>query len=192
MWFFFALIIATGMAARILIPLNQFFDPELAMPGLAQQILPDVLIGFVLAGLFAAIMSTADSQIISCSAAISNDLFARRHPKYLKVKTTTILVTIFAALIAITDDQSVFSLAMISWIALACAFAPILIIYSIGGKISQNLAISMMFIGVVSMLFWRYFELGDVFYEEGAGMIFAFIYYYLVRIFYKIFKPQAW
>jgi sodium/proline symporter len=187
---FFALVIVTGMAARILIPMNSFFDPELAMPGLAQQILPDILIGFVLAGLFSAIMSTADSQIISCSAAISNDLFSHKHPNYLVVKSTTVVVTIFAALIAIADSQSVFSLAMLSWLALACAFAPIIIVCSCGGKVSENTAIAMMIIGVSVMLLWRFLGLGDGFYEAGPGILSALGYYGLVKLLGGIFKKN--
>ncbi|MEZ4576018.1 MAG: hypothetical protein R2857_14060 [Vampirovibrionales bacterium] len=49
------------------------FDAELALPVLAGQ-LPAVLVELILAGLFATTMSTADSQILCCTAAISNDL----------------------------------------------------------------------------------------------------------------------
>jgi sodium/proline symporter len=182
---FYALILATGLAARILIPMNGVFDPELAMPSLAQQILPDALIGFVLAGLFAATMSTADSQIITCSAAISNDLFTKRHPSFLMIKATTVLVTIFSALIAITDQQSVFSLSMIAWLALACAFTPILVIYSLGGKMSENIAITVMIIGVGVMLIWRYLGLGDGFYEAAPGILAALAFYKIHRFFRK-------
>ncbi len=174
---FYFLIIATGVAARILIPLNTSFDPELAMPSMAQQLLPDILIGFVLAGLFSATMSTADSQIISCSAAISNDIFTKRHPTYLNIKTTTVVVTIFAALIAVFDNQNVFSLAMISWLALACAFSPIIIIYSFGGKMSENMAIAVMMVGIFVMLLWRYLGLGGGFYEAAPAILSALAFY---------------
>ena len=38
------------------------------------MLLPEFYVGLVLAGLFAATMSTADSQILSCTAAITRDL----------------------------------------------------------------------------------------------------------------------
>ena len=47
---------------------------ELAMPEMARRLLPDVLIGLTLAGLFSATMSTADSQILVCSGAITQDI----------------------------------------------------------------------------------------------------------------------
>ncbi len=183
---FYLLTIGVGIMARILIPINDNFDFELAMPSLTQLVLPDALIGFALAGLFAATMSTADSQIISCSAAISNDLMATKHPKYKTVKLTTILVTIFAAIIAIIDNQSVFSLAMLSWLMLACAFTPILIIYSLGGKMSEKLAISVMLVGVIVMLVWRYTGLGEGFYEAAPAILSALAFFLV----YKFFKKR--
>jgi sodium/proline symporter len=62
-WFtaFYAITICVGLAARLLLPETANFDAELALPTLAGQLLPPVLTGLVLAGLFAATISTADS-----------------------------------------------------------------------------------------------------------------------------------
>ena len=51
-------------------------DPELTLVICqANKLLPEFLVGVVLAGIFAAAMSTADSQILSCTASITNDIF---------------------------------------------------------------------------------------------------------------------
>nr|MDJ0572945.1 sodium/proline symporter [Pleurocapsa sp. MO_192.B19] len=57
-----------GLAARTLLP--ELNDPELALLNLSQELLPGILVGVMLAGLFAATISTADSQILSCSAGL--------------------------------------------------------------------------------------------------------------------------
>ncbi|MFP6684349.1 MAG: sodium/proline symporter, partial [Polyangiaceae bacterium] len=68
---FAAIAIAVGLAARAALPgLTEgfdlaTFDAELALPKLALALLPGVIVGLCLAGLFAATMSTADSQILS-------------------------------------------------------------------------------------------------------------------------------
>ena len=74
-WFtaFYAITICVGLAARLLLPVAADFDAELALPTLAGQLLPPVLTGLVLAGLFAATISTADSVILSCTAAVTRD-----------------------------------------------------------------------------------------------------------------------
>lgn len=168
---FFIFTIGTGLAARLLIPFNEGFDPELALPQLSHQLLPDIFIGLILAGLFSATMSTADSQILSCSAAITNDLMPKKRSSYFAAKLATIIITICAMLIAVMNNQSVFSLVMIAWLALACSFSPIITVYALGGKMSQKMALTMMFTGFTTMMLWRHFELGAAVYEAAPGII---------------------
>ena len=61
--------------------LQDLYDAEKrltkALPQMAVTFLPEVLIGLTLAGIFAATMSTADSQILACSAAVTQDVAPR-------------------------------------------------------------------------------------------------------------------
>ena len=106
-------------------------------------IIATILVGLILAGLFAATMSTADSQILSCSATITRDFTDDRKSSYIKTKLATLFVTIIALIIALSGTKSVFSLVIVAWSALACAFAPIMTIYVLGGKPSERLTICM-------------------------------------------------
>ncbi|MGK7894314.1 MAG: sodium/proline symporter, partial [Xenococcus sp. (in: cyanobacteria)] len=67
--------ILIGLSARVLLPSLSNSDPELALLYLSLDLLPGILVGLMLAGLFAATISTADSQILSCSAALTQDVF---------------------------------------------------------------------------------------------------------------------
>ena len=49
-------------------------DPEKIIPAITVTFMPSWLAGFILAGILAAIMSTADSQLLVASSAISRDL----------------------------------------------------------------------------------------------------------------------
>jgi sodium/proline symporter len=180
-FFFFALTIGTGLAARLLIPFDGIFDPELALPTLAKNILPELLIGLILAGLFSSTMSTADSQILSCSAAITNDLLHKKNNGYRTAKISTIFITIAATIVAVMDNQSVFSLVMIAWLALACSFSQVIIIYSLGGKMSQKLVLTMMLTGFVTMMIWRSLGLGNSVYEAAPGILAGLIPYFLAK-----------
>jgi len=111
-----------------------------------------MLIGFIVAGIFSATMSTADSQIICCSATISNDIFQKSKKSFLIAKISTILVTFFSFIIAVIDSQTVFSLVMLGWLALACSFSPIIIIYCLEKKPTQSLLLGAMFTGLLLML----------------------------------------
>jgi sodium/proline symporter len=168
---FSTLTVCAGLAARLLLPEADNFDAELALPTLAQQLLPDILVGLILAGLFAAIMSTADSQILSCSAAITHDLTGGKKTSYVMTKMATICVVIVALSIALSGNESVFSMVLIAWSALASAFAPLLIVYALGGKPSEKMALTMMFTGLSTMLLWHYFSFNHILYEVAPSIV---------------------
>ena len=186
---FFLLTIAVGFAARILIPEVNSFDPELALPTLSQQLLPDVLVGLVLAGLFAATMSTADSQILSCSAALSRDILPAKHMKYIYTKLATVVVAAIALAIALWSHESVFQLVLISSGALASAFAPVLTVLVLGYKLSETLMITMMLSGIGGMLLWRTTGFNDTIYEIMPGILAGFLVFLIAKCFCSIPKP---
>ena len=183
---FYTLTICAAFIARLLIPETNNLDPELALPILATKLLPDFLVGVVLAGIFAAAMSTADSQILSCTASITNDLFSNKKDNYLFNKAVTLIVTLFVVTIAINDNKNVFNLVLISWSTLACCFSPILIVYSLKQKITQFLSIMMMVIPLITLHLWRYFELNILIYEVAPGILSGII-TFLVHKFYTKF-----
>ncbi|MCR9206398.1 MAG: sodium/proline symporter, partial [Halobacteriovoraceae bacterium] len=83
-----------GIVSKVIIPESATFDAELALPTMSQVLLPNVLIGVVLAGLFSATMSTADSQILSCSAAFTRDILPKEKDTLFITKLATAFVTI--------------------------------------------------------------------------------------------------
>ena len=173
-WFtaFYALTICAGLAARLLLPEVGSFDAELALPTLARNLLPEALTGLVLAGLFAATMSTADSLILSCTAAITRDFSSTRLQSYMATKLATVFVTVLALAIALSRNESVFSLVLIAWSALASAFGPLMIVYALDRKPTEGLAIAMVATGVAVVLLWRYAGWDEsIVYEVMPGML---------------------
>ena len=123
---FVILSVLVGVCARALIPLTpEGFDPELALPELASQQLPAALIGVVLAGVFASAVSTADSQVLSCSAILGQDLRGGLRQSYQGQRLATVIVLIIVALIATWAPANVFTLVILSWSALAAPFVPL-------------------------------------------------------------------
>lgn len=173
-WFtaFYAATIAVGLAARLLLPVSVEFDAELALPTLAGQLLPPALTGLVLAGLFAATISTADSLILSCTAAVTRDTPFRALRSYRATKLATVFVTALALTIALSGNESVFNLVLIAWSTLASAFGPLLIVYALNEHPSELLAIAMTVAGVATVIAWRGAGLDvSVVYEVMPGML---------------------
>lgn len=168
---FYIMCIGAGFGARLLLTQEGAFDAELALPMLALQLLPEIFVGLVLAGLFAASMSTADSQILSCSAALTRDLTMGKKQSYLVTKLATVAVTFASLGIALMGSKSVFSLVLIAWSALASAFGPLMAVYALGGKPSERLALMMMGMGLGAALLWRAVGLDAVLFEIVPGFL---------------------
>ena len=179
---FYSLSILAGFVARLLIPETNNIDPELALPTLALNLLPEFFVGVVLAGIFAATMSTADSQIISCTASITNDLSFNKKNNYLTNKVVTLFVTVFVVTIAINDNKSVFNLVLMSWSTLACCFSPLLIINSLKQKISEVLSLMMMVIPLITLLVWRHFGLNNFIYEVAPGIMSGILTFFIFKL----------
>lgn len=178
---FSALIILTGLAARILLPEIQNFDAELAMPTLSQYLLSPIAVGFLLAGIFSAAMSTADSQILCCTAAITNDL-RKKKATYFETKLATIFVTFIALAFALYGSNNVLGVAQIAWSALAGAFAPLLILLVLKCKMSEKEMILIMAVGVITALIWRYFGLNNLMYESAPAILTGLASYGFIKI----------
>lgn len=173
------LTIGVGLSARLLIPNMLALDPELALPTMATHILPQVFVGLTLAGLFAATMSTADSQILSCTAVLARDIFPERLNTYFLVKLSTFFVTLMALLIALWGSKSVFNLVIIAFSALGAAFSPLLILQVFNVKIKENIAIAMVLTGLLVCIIWQLMGFSTLIVEIAPGMIAGFAVYYL-------------
>lgn len=168
---FYALATGVGMLSRLYLPDLGALDPELALPTMALELLPAVFVGMILAGIFAATMSTADSLVLSCSAAITNDLMPERQEQRWKLKIATALVTVLALATAVSDNRSVFNLVILAWSTLASAFAPLLAVYAFGRRVSEAGAVGALAAGVGVALCWRALGWhGDV-YEGMPGIL---------------------
>ncbi|WP_111979464.1 sodium/proline symporter [Algibacillus agarilyticus] len=189
LWFslFYCMATGVGLLARIYLPDVATFDAELALPTMAQALLPSVLVGLILAGIFAATISTADSLVLSCSAALTHDILPKKVEKTWVIKTTTVFVTGIALLIALMNNQSVFGMVIMAWSGLASAFSPLLLWLCLGKKPSQLASITAVIIGFAVALTWRWVELHAMVYEGLPGIIAGLV----VLSLFELKKPSA-
>ena len=162
-----------GLSARVLLPeLGNNSDPELALLYLSSDLLPVVLVGLMLAGLFAATIPTADSQILSCSAALTQDLFPGMAKSYKWAKLGTLTVTAIVLLIALTDNNSVFGLITFSWSALASGLGPLLVLRVFRQPVKPGVGVLMMIVGIGMAVIWNLgWGFSSAIYEVLPGMI---------------------
>lgn len=168
---FYFLATGVGMLSRLYLPELGDTDPELALPTMALELLPDFFVGMILAGIFAATMSTADSLVLSCSAAVTHDLAPSRLEKNWQIKLVTAAVIGLALWVSLGESRSVFQLVIMSWSVLASAFAPLLTLYVLGRRTSEFGAIIAMASGVATAIVWRLLGWHDMVYEGLPGIL---------------------
>jgi len=173
LWFtiFYSMATGVGMLSRIYLVDPGTFDAELALPTMALELLPPAMVGVILAGIFAATISTADSLILSCSSALTHDLLPHKVENTRLLKIGTASITLFALLWALLNTQSVFALVIMAWSGLASAFAPLLIVLALGGKPGTRISMIAIFSGLAVALLWRYLGWHSAVYEGMPGIL---------------------
>lgn len=155
-WTVLTLACLTGVLARVILPFDAGFDPELSMPILWQELLPPVLVGFLLAGLFSATMSTADSLLLAASSALTQHIMPHWRNSYFLAKMGTVLITLFIVAIALFANKGVLALVIFAWGGLAAAITPLMVMQLLGRRIPEEISIAMMIAGFMTALIWRY------------------------------------
>jgi SSS family solute:Na+ symporter len=140
-------------------------DPENIFPVLAQQHLPAWLFGVVVAAIFAAIMSTADSQLLVAASTLVRDVYEKvirsGEPMSQRalVVTSRLVVTglvVLALLLGWAADELVFWLVLFAWAGLGAALGPTSIL----------------------ALFWKGTTRAGVFAGLIAGTLTTFVWYF--------------
>lgn len=182
--------IAIGLASRVLLP--AIADPELALLDLSQELLPGILVGVMLAGLFAATISTADSQILSCSAALTQDLFPELAKSYKYAKIGTLVVTAIVLAIALANNESVFGLITFAWSILASGLGVLLILRCFNCAVSTPVAISIMGTGIAVAMAWKLgLQLSGAVYEVFPGMLSGWLVYLIANFWRRTNKNNS-
>lgn len=173
LWFiaFYLMATGVGLLSRIHLPDAGAFDAELALPMMALELLPPFLVGLILAGVFAATMSTADSVVLSCSSALTHDLLPQNIESTRMLKAATGLITLLALMWALFNEQSVFSLVIMAWSGLASALAPLLLFLCFGGRPGRRISITAMLAGLATALVWRWIGWHGMIYEGMPGIL---------------------
>lgn len=172
-----------AVCTRVLVPEVGAFDKELALPNLAIEMLPEILVGVILAGIFAGTISTADSLILSGTANLSRDVFHKQKDSYLFMKISTFAVTALALTVAIFGTKSVFDLVMFVIAIMGAGFAPLLLVRVMRWRINEGLALAMITGGLAAAIYWRVEGYHAHVFDTLPGMVAAMIVYGIGRFF---------
>lgn len=160
-------------------------DTEIAMPLLAQTLLPAWIAGLLISGAVAAMMSTADSQLLVSTSAISEDLRLNKvinNKSSDKLKNTryiTIVLGLFAycnSMYSEISGNTIFGIVSFAWSGLGSSFGPAIILSLWWSKTSRSGIIAGLLTGSIVTIIWGSSTiLQSVVTERLISFVFAFI-----------------
>ena len=184
---FIILMLIIGLASRVLFT-DSDFDAELGLPMMAMETMPAIGVGMILASIFAATMSTADSQVLACTAAITDDIKPEWNQDHKTTKQVTIAVAAFATLISVgglyvSGGDSVFQLVVFAVYGLGGVFVPLLIIRWTGYKPDTTHSVSMMVAAFSGVFIWTLlgYDGADGVFPSVPGMGAAFATHFILN-----------
>ena len=191
LWFFawqtpfLIIMVIIGLASRVVFT-GSDFDPELGLPMLAMETLGPFWVGLILASIFAATMSTADSQVLACTAAFTDDVMPEISQDHKKTKIVTLIIAAFATAISIfglyvPGGDSVFALVVLAVYGLGSIFVPILIIRWAGYEPDTNHTMAMMLAALFTVILWSVSGFGEDIFPSVPGMGAAFITHFVMN-----------
>ena len=122
-----------------------------------------IVAGVILAGILAATMSTADSQLLAASSSVSQNLGAEFLGLNLSGKkgvavarSTMVVISLIAAFLARDPDSSVFRVVSFAWAGFGAAFGPTMLMALFWKRSNKYGALAGMVVGGAMVFIWKF------------------------------------
>lgn len=144
-------------------------------------IFPAIIAGVILAGILAATMSTADSQLLAASSSVSQNLLSEFFGIKLSQKLSMIIarisvvaIAVIAVFLARDPESSVFNIVSFAWAGFGATFGPVVLTALFWKRSNMWGAVSGMIVGGITVFVWHYLD-GGIFnlYELAPAFILA-------------------
>ena len=162
------------------------FNAEHIFVFLSGDLFPALIAGILYAAIMAAIMSTADSQLLVASSSIVNDILGKTkwaaaqeniENKLMWIsRGIVIVIAIAALLLALFGGSNIMGLVSYAWAGFGAAFGPLVILSLYWKRMNFQGAVASMAVGFATVILWNTFLASSTgIYELLPGFIFALI-----------------
>ena len=150
-------LVAGGSEQVFIEMIKKLFMEDIKVPFIA---------GLFLCGILAAIMSTADSQLLVSASSVAEDIYKglikkdAEDKKVLMVsKLTVIVIAIIAYLIALNPNNTIMGLVSNAWAGLGAAFGPLVLLSLFWKRTNFQGAVAGVVTGALTVIVWDYLPL---------------------------------
>jgi sodium/proline symporter len=158
-------------------------DTEKVFIVLVDSLFHPLVAGICLAAILAAIMSTADSQLLVSAAAFTSDFYkalfrhsASEQELIWTGRVAVLLIAIIALVLAWNPERKVLDLVAYAWAGFGAAFGPALILSLYWRRMNRYGALAGIIVGGVTVVVWKQLS-GGIFdlYEIVPGFVFSML-----------------
>ena len=125
--------------------------------------IPAIIAGVILAGILASTMSTADSQLLAASSAISQNLVAEtfkikmsKKTLFIVARVSVIVISVIAIFLALDPNSSVFTIVSFAWAGFGATFGPVMIAALFWRRANKWGALAGMISGGIMVFVWKF------------------------------------
>ncbi|WPL15149.1 Propionate transporter [Thiorhodovibrio winogradskyi] len=141
---------------------GELADAETIFMVLVEALFHPLIAGVLLAAILAAIMSTADSQLLVSSSALTEDLYRqlfRRQASSKEIvligRLAVVLLAVIALLLALEPDNTVLGLVAYAWAGFGAAFGPVLVLSLYWRGMTRIGALAGIIAGGFTVVVWK-------------------------------------
>ncbi|MDD6042727.1 MAG: sodium/proline symporter PutP [Eubacteriaceae bacterium] len=122
-----------------------------------------IVAGLILAGILAATMSTADSQLLAASSSVAQNILRdffkiniSEKGSMIVARLAVIAISVVAVFLATNPDSSVFEIVSFAWAGFGATFGPLVICALFWKRSNKQGAMAGLIAGAVTIFVWKY------------------------------------
>lgn len=154
--------ICVGLSGIAVFGAEGLGDGEIVFIKLVERFLHPIPAGICLAAILAAIMSTADSQLLVCTSVITEDFYktffkrdASQKELVVVGRLSVVIIATVAAALALRENTRIMSLVSYAWAGFGAALGPVLLLSLYWKGMTRNGALAGIITGGLTVIIWK-------------------------------------
>ncbi|MFD1851858.1 sodium/proline symporter [Oceanobacillus bengalensis] len=150
-----------GLAAIAMYSQGSFTDVETILPTMILELMPPWIAGILLAGVLAAIITTANSQLLVVTSSVTEDIIHKAlginltdKQLVLLSRISIILFGIVGMVIALVSESLVYLIVGWAWAGVGCTLSPAILMTFFWKRYSSAGVIATILSGLISTILW--------------------------------------